>query len=82
MKTILLIAGLLVPAAFTGGYLLATVEAENTCQLQVEREPGSGIASVCADIGNSGVTNALFFGAAGLVLFLGLAYEVGRRLDR
>jgi hypothetical protein len=69
MKRLLMVMSLLVPLAFTGGYMLATVNARVTCLHQVEPEP-TGMPAVCADISSTGVSTALFFGIAGLVIWV------------
>ena len=68
MRRLLLILSLLIPVAFVGGYLMATANARVTCVHQVEAE-GPGMPSVCADISSTGVTTALFFGIAGLLVW-------------
>jgi hypothetical protein len=81
MKKLAMLFSLLVVVAFAGGYLLATANARVTCETQSE-ESASGIPAMCADISSTGVTTALFFGIAGLVVWAAAWFVFGREGTR
>jgi hypothetical protein len=63
-----IVFSLLIPVAFSGGYLLATDSAWTACVLQVPEGP-HGVPSVCADISSTGVATGLGFGIVGVVVW-------------
>jgi hypothetical protein len=79
MKRLLMVASLLIPAAFAGGYMLATDNAWVTCMHQVEPER-TGVPAVCADISSTGISTGLFFGIVGLAVW-GIIWVVFARLS-
>jgi hypothetical protein len=65
---LLIVSTLLIPIAFSGGYMLATANARVTCTLQVPRE-ARGMPAVCADISSTGITTGLLFGVFGVIVW-------------
>jgi hypothetical protein len=85
-RLLLMVFSLLIPLAFSGGYMLATDNAWDTCLLQVPRGP-HGVPAVCGDISSTGIATGLFFGIAGTLawaLAWGLAWfeSTRQRVDR
>ena len=77
----LIVATLLIPLGFAGGYVMATANARTSCVLQVEREP-MGIPAVCADISSTGITTGLLFGIAGVIVWAVAWFVIIRRTSR
>ena len=75
------VLSLLIPVAFSGGYLLATDNAFTTCTLQVP-EGQRGVAPVCADISSTGVTTGLTAGIFGLLVWALIWGLAGFRVSR
>ena len=63
-----IVFSLLIPVAFSGGYLLATDNAWTSCMLQVPEGP-RGVPPVCADISSTGVATGLGFGIVGVIVW-------------
>ena len=68
MKKLLMFFSLLIPLAFSGGYMLATDNAWQACLLQVPRGR-HGVPAVCGDISMTGIATGLAFGIAGVVIW-------------
>jgi hypothetical protein len=68
-RLLLMVFSLLIPLAFSGGYMLATENAWDTCVLQVPRGR-HGVPAVCGDISSTGVATGLFFGIAGVIVWV------------
>jgi hypothetical protein len=81
-RGLLMLLSLLIPVAFSGGYMLATANARVTCVLQVP-EGRRGMPAVCADISSTGITTGLLLGVAGVVLWAiawGIVWLARRRV--
>jgi hypothetical protein len=65
---LLLVLTLLIPIAFSGGYMLATDHAWKACLLQVPRGR-HGVPAVCGDISSTGIATGLFFGITGAIVW-------------
>jgi hypothetical protein len=67
-RLLLMVFSLLIPLAFSGGYMLATANAWDACVLQVPRGP-HGVPAVCGDISMTGIATGLGFGVTGMVVW-------------
>jgi hypothetical protein len=67
-RLLLMVFSLLIPLAFSGGYMLATANAREACVLQVPRGP-HGVPPVCGDISGTGTATGLFFGVTGAIIW-------------
>lgn len=78
MRTrLLIVSTLLIPVAFSGGYVLATANARATCRLQ------AATSSLCGAISSEGTTSALIFGIVGVVVWaIGWAIVWAQRSER
>lgn len=67
-RILLMVFSLLVPLAFSGGYMLATDNAWKACLLQVPRGR-HGVPAVCGDISMTGIATGLGVGITGVVVW-------------
>lgn len=67
-RLLLMVFSLLIPLAFSGGYMLATDNAWQACLLQVPRGQ-HGVPAVCGDISMTGIATGLFFGISGAIIW-------------